>query len=196
MTRIVVVMLVVTLASPCVASAQEADRQALRAVAKTFEDALRQRDLSRFQAVLAPEFAGVMVTNEAVNRDSIKKFWDWAWGLIGPKGTWTTQVTPEPATFYGDLAVARGTARDHIVTERGGEWRFTWNWTAVFKRTGAEWKLIAGHGSMDPLSNTFVQAELKGVRLLFGGGGLVVGLVAGAGATLLLRRRRAGTSSG
>jgi len=183
-------IVVLALASAAVAQEREQDRQALRAIAKTFEESVKQRDLTRFQATLDSSFAGFMVTNERVDRQSITRFWEWAWGLIGPKGTWTIEIVPEPATFFGDLAVARGVGRDHIVTEGGRQWRFNWHWTAVFRKVGDEWKLISGHGSMDPLTNVFVKAEIWWVKLLFGGGGLVVGLVVGVGALVLLRRRR------
>ena len=43
---------------------------------------------------------------------------------------------------------------------------------------------------MDPLGNVFVKAELGWMKVLFCGGGLVVGLVVGGGAMALLRRRR------
>lgn len=190
-TLTVTLLLLVTLAGPALAADErDEDRKALRAIAKTFEDSVRQRDLSKFQATLDPAFVGVMVTNEVVDRSSITGFWQWAWGLIGPNGAWTIEVTPKPATFYGDIAVAHGTALDHIVTEKGREWNFSWNWTAVFKKTGNEWKLVAGHGSMNPLRNVFVTADAMWGKILFGGGGLLVGLLAGGGAMFLLRRRR------
>jgi ketosteroid isomerase-like protein len=191
----VTLLLLLTLAGPVAADERDEDRKALRAIAKTFEESVRQRDLSRFQATLDPSFVGVMVTSEFVDRNSIRNFWDWAWGLIGPKGTWTIEITPKPAVFYGDIAFAHGTGIDHIVTEKGREWRLVWNWTAVFKKTGNGWKLVAGHGSMDPLRNVFVKAEEMWAKVLFGGGGLVVGLIVGGGAALLLRQRRGAASA-
>src|SRR5262245_63032461 len=118
-------VLMLCLVTPAAADSEE-DRQALRALARTFEEAVKQRDIGRFQAVLDPAFHGVVVTGEAVDRASLKKFWDWAWGLIGPKGTWTVTVNPEPTAFFGDIAVARGSATDHIVNEGGRQWQFNW----------------------------------------------------------------------
>lgn len=184
------VVLLLCLATPAAADTEE-DKQALRAIARTFEDAVRQRDLARFQAVLDPAFVGVMVTGELVDRSSIRRFWDWAWGLIGPKGTWTIQVNPEPTAFYGDIAVAHGSAIDRIATEGGRRWEFSWNWTAVLRKTGEGWRVVAAQGSMDPLGNVFVRAEIQWTRILFGAGGLVAGLAVGAGGILLWRRRRA-----
>ncbi len=183
-------VLLLGLATSAAADSEE-DKQALRALARTFEEAIRQRDLGRFQAVLDPAFTGVVVTGEVVDRASIKNFWDWAWGLIGPKGTWTVTVNPEPTTFFGDIAVARGSATDRIVTEGGRQWQFSWNWTAVIRKTDRGWKVVAAQGSMDPLGNVFVRAELEWTRILFGVGGVLAGLVVGAGAVFLARRRRA-----
>jgi ketosteroid isomerase-like protein len=182
-------VLLLCLATPALADSEE-DKQALRTMARTFEEAIKQRDIARFQAVLDPTFKGVVVTGELVDRASIKKFWDWAWGLIGPKGTWTVTVNPEPTAFFGDIAVAHGSATDHIVTEGGRQWQFSWNWTAVIRRTAEGWRVVAAQGSMDPLGNVFVLAELKWNRILFGAGGLLVGLVLGGGGVLLARRRR------
>jgi ketosteroid isomerase-like protein len=182
-------VLLLCLATPVLADTEE-DKQALRAMARTFEEAIKQRDLARFQAVLDPTFKGVVVTGEIVDRASLKRFWDWAWGLIGPKGTWTVTVNPEPTAFFGDIAVAHGSATDRIVTEGGRQWQFNWNWTAVIRKTAEGWRVVSAQGSMDPLGNVFVRAELEWNRILFGAGGLLVGLVLGGGGVLLARRRR------
>jgi ketosteroid isomerase-like protein len=176
------------LTTPAFADSEE-DKQALRAMARTFEDAIKQRDLGRFQAVLDPAFKGVVVTGEVVDRTTLKNFWDWAWGLIGPKGTWTVTVNPEPTAFFGDIAVAHGSATDHIVTEGGRQWQFNWNWTAVIRRTAEGWRVVAAQGSMDPLGNVFVRTELRWNRILFGLGGGLVGLLVGAGGVYVMKRR-------
>lgn len=192
MRTFITALLVLLVAMPSVAANFEEERAKLRRIGRIFEESVAQRDLKKFQAELAPEFVGTLVDNRVVNRESITEFWDWAWGLIGPKGQWTVQVLPEPAhtKFFGDIAVTHGSAKDHIITEKGGEWRFTWNWTAIFKKTDDGWKLVAGHGSMDPLNNVFVKAEARWIKMLFGGGGALLGLVVGSAAIVLLRRRR------
>lgn len=190
MKTLIAVLLVLTLAVPALAAdGSEEDKQALRSIARLFEQAVGQRDLGKFQAVLAPEFSGTLVTDEVVNRASIARFWDWVWGLIGPKGTWEVKIEPDDTMFFGDIAVARGVARDHIVTERGRDYRFQWHWTLVLQKRDGEWKAIAGHGSMDPLGNPFIKVEQTWIKILFGGGGLVAGLVVGVGGARLLRRR-------
>jgi ketosteroid isomerase-like protein len=191
MKVVIAVLLAFALATPAgAADGSDADKQALRDVARLFEQAVGQRDLKRFQAVLAPEFRGTLVTDEVVNRESMAGLWNWIWGLIGAKGRWEVKVDPEDTMFFGDLAVARGAASDHIQTESGRDYRFTWHWTLVLQKRDNQWKAIAGHGSMDPLGNPFVKLERTWIKLLFGGGGLAVGVVAGIGGMLLLRRRR------
>ncbi|MGH7388341.1 MAG: YybH family protein [Candidatus Rokuibacteriota bacterium] len=191
MKVLITVLLVLILAAPAVAAdGSEEDKQALRAIARLFEQAVGERDLGKFQAVLAPEFVGTLVTDEVVNRESIARFWDWVWGLIGRDGRWEVKIDPDDTLFFGDIAVARGVANDHIVTASGRDYRFTWHWTLVLQKRDGHWKAMAGHGSMDPLGNPFIRVERTWTRILFGGGGLLVGLLAGAGGTLLLRRRR------
>ena len=190
MNVLITTLLVLFLAAPAVAAdGSEEDKQALRAMARIFEQAVGQRDLKKFQDVLAPEFTGTLVTDEVVNRESIAGFWNWVWGLIGPKGHWEVKIEPEDTLFFGDLAIARGLANDHIVTESGRDYRFKWHWTLVLHKREGQWKAIAGHGSMDPLNNPFLTLEQMWLNLLFGGGGLLVGVVVGVGGTLLLRRR-------
>jgi len=190
MSMLVTLFAVLVLAAPAAADGSEEDKQALRAMARRFEQAVRERDLAKFQAVLAPEFTGTLVTDEVVTRESLARFWNWAWGLIGPKGRWQVQIEPDDTMFFGDIAVARGVARDHIVTESGRDYRFRWHWTLVLQKRDGQWRGIAGHGSMDPLGNPFIALERRWTRILFGGGGLLVGLVVGTGGALLLRRRR------
>ncbi len=191
MRVLIAALLALTLAVPAATDeGSEEDKQALRALARLFEQAVAQRDLKKFQGALAPEFVGVLVNDEVVTRESMVKFWDWVWGLIGPKGQWQVKVDPEPTRFFGDIAVARGVANDHIVTESGRDYRFTWHWTLVLQKREGQWKPIVGHGSMDPLGNPFIKVEQTWMKLLFGGGGILAGLVIGAAATLLIRRRR------
>ena len=193
MRLLVTVFLVLTLAVPVAAAdGSEQDKEALRSLARLFERAVAERDLKKFQTVLAPEFVGTLVTDEVVTRDSLVKFWDWVWGLIGATGRWEVKIDPEPTMFFGDIAVARGAGNDHIVTGSGREYRFLWHWTLVLQKRDGQWKPLVGHGSMDPLGNPFIKVEQRWLKTLFGTGGLVVGLVVGVGGTLLLRRRRAG----
>ena len=193
MRALIAALLAVTLAAPVAAAdGSEEDKEALRAMARLFEQAVAQHDLRKFQDVLAPEFVATLVTDEVVTRESMVKFWDWVWGLIGPKGQWQVKIEPEPTLFFGDIAVARGVANDHIVDARGRDYRFNWHWTVVLHKREGQWKPIVGHGSMDPLGNPFIQVELTWMKILFGGGGLLAGLVIGAGGILLLRRRRGG----
>jgi len=190
MNVLITTFLVLILATPAAAAdGSEEDKQALRAMARLFEQAVGQRDLKRFQTVLAPEFTGTLVTDEVVSRESIAGFWNWVWGLIGSKGRWEVKIEPDDTLFFGDLAVARGLANDHIVTESGRDYRFKWHWTLVVQKREGQWKAIAGHGSMDPLDNPFIKLEQTWLKLLFGVGGLLLGLIVGVGGTLLLRRR-------
>ena len=196
MKRVAVGLLVLALLTPILATplfgmdGSEEDKAALRALARLFEQAVSQRDLARFQAVLAPEFSGTLVTDEVVNRDSLKKFWDWVWGLIGAKGEWRVQVVPDDTMFFGDIAVARGLVNDYLKTEAGREYRYSWHWTVVLQKRDGHWTIVAGHGSLDPLGNVFIKTEEAWMKWLFGGGGLGAGLVLGVGGVLLIRRRR------
>ena len=52
-------------------------------------------------------------------------------------------------------------------------------WTAVSRKEKDEWKVIRMHGSIDPLTNVFVVTQVNTVKLVYGLGGLILGLVVG-----------------
>jgi len=135
----------------------------------------------------------VMVTGRAVNSlADLKQYWTDIHALIGPGGKYTTTLNPERSVIVGDLALARGTSDDVVVTSGGTEFKFTTLWTAVLQKQDGRWMLRQAQGSVDPVDNIFVRTFTRRALMFTAAVAGVIGLVLGASIVgLLMRRRRA-----
>ena len=172
----------------------EAEHQAIRALRTVYEQAIRENRLELLKPYLHPEFTGVMLTGRPVaSFDDLQQYWRDIRALIGEGGSYTTTVKPEWSTlFSGDVALARGTTDDVVVTAERKEFRFESLWTAVLQKHQGQWTIRRVQGSIDPVTNPFVRefARRAVVRSAFLSA-LVGGLV---GALLMwFVRRRAST---
>ena len=170
---------------------EEAEHQALRDLRAVYEQAIRENRVELLQPHLHPEFSGVMVTGRQVTSfDEVRQYWQDIRGLIGEGGRYTTTVKPEWSTIVGDVALARGTSDDVVVTGDGDEFRFQSFWTAVLQKHEGRWKIRRMQGTMDPIGNPFVRefAQRAVTRAALGAG--LLGLFAGVAVMLFVRRRR------
>lgn len=170
---------------------EEAEHESLRELRRAYEQAVEQNQLDVLQPWLHPEFTGVMVTGRAVaSFEDVRTYWSDIRGLIGEGGRYTTTVNPEWSTIFGDVALARGTTDDVVVTGDGTEFRFQSFWTAVLEKHDGRWKIRRVQGSMDPVTNPFVsEFTRRAVRysVLVSG---IVGLAVGALGMMVIGRRR------
>lgn len=174
----------------------EKEHEALRAMKAVYEKAVNEGKLELLEPLLDADFTGVMLTGEEVaGFAGLKAYWEKLWKMIGQGGKYTTTLDPERSWIQGDVAVARGTAQEHVVAASGNEYRFTPHWTAVLVRREGKWKVLRVQGTMDPVGNPFVQAIVSGSARWTG---IIVGILAlGAGGTagFFLGRRRARSAS-
>jgi len=174
---------------------EEADHEALRQLRQVYERAVNENQLDLLAPHLHAEFHGVMITNEQVRTiDDMRAYWQRMRALIGEGGSYTTTLNPERSVIIGDLALARGTSDDLVVTGEGREYRFSTAWSVVCRREGGEWKVLRAQGTMDPVQNEFVQTFLRRAGLQGAAAGGLIGLVLGFVAAMLLRRSRPGPS--
>jgi ketosteroid isomerase-like protein len=201
--RLALALLLAILASPVASAAQapdtaappaaadEADHEALRQLKAAYERAISENNIDTLAPYFSDQFHGVMLTGRVVqNFDELKRFWADMRALIGEGGSYTTTLNPERSVISGDMALARGSSRDVVVTSEKAEFRFTSYWTAVLHKQAGQWKLVQVQGTIDPIDNPFVREfnrrENRVVIPLSAVGGLVLGLLAG----WLIRRRR------
>jgi ketosteroid isomerase-like protein len=170
---------------------EAADHDALRKLRRVYEQAVAEDRVDLILPYLDPQFTGVMLTGEEVKgADGMRAYWKKIKDLMGPNGKYTVTVEPDDlSTLMGDIAIAKGTTADVVVTDRG-DYRFTSHWTAVCRRTGGEWKILRVQGSMDPVGNPFVKKILTTSALSTGGGGAGLGLLGGAVLGFLFGRRK------
>jgi len=185
-------LLLLTCSIGSAAADDEADHEALRKLKAVYEQAATEGRVDLLAPYLDKEFTGVMLTGDlVVGFDGMKAYWQKIRDLMGPGGKYTVTVEPEPSTLLGDVAVARGTTSDVVVTDRG-DYRFKSNWTAVCRRVDGEWKILRVQASMDPIGNPFVKKLMTTSAAWSGGGGTGLGLVVGLiGGVLIGRRRKA-----
>ncbi|QTN32289.1 nuclear transport factor 2 family protein [Akkermansiaceae bacterium] len=167
------------------AFSQEADKQALRDLKAIYERAIAEKDLELIKPHLAADFTAVMITaDEVKDYDGIKAYWAKVEEFIGEDGTYTVSVEPDDTIFDGNIAIAKGIAKEQVV--RGGKnIDLTSKWTAIARKEGETWKLVRIQASIDPVNNPIITALNKGKLWVTGGVAGVVGLVIG----LLLGRR-------
>ncbi len=163
---------------------EEAAHDALRALRKIYEQAINENNLELLRPHLDDEVSGIMVTNDLVTDfESLEAYWQSIQELIGEGGAYTTALEPELSWIHGDVAVAKGGTKDHVVMPGGKEYRFRSNFTAILVNRDGEWKIRRMQGTMNPVDNEFVAAAVRGATLSAGGiagvAGLLLGLVLG-----------------
>ena len=173
-------------------AADEAEHEALRQLKTLFERAIHDNNISVLGPYFSPDLYGVMLTGRVVkNVDELQRFWADIHELIGEGGTYTTTLKPERSVILGDVALARGSSDDVVVTSEKQEYRFSSFWTAVLHKQAGQWKVVQLQGTIDPIDNAFVhefnRRYMRAVIPLSVLGGVVLGLAA---AWLLRRRAR------
>jgi ketosteroid isomerase-like protein len=176
---------------PAANAAEEADHESLRRLRAVYEKAIHDDRIDTLGPYLASDFHGVMVTGRVVRSlDDLQRYWRDLKALIGEGGTYTTTVNPELSVLLGDIALARGTTEDVVVTDKRQEFRFASNWTAALRKENGVWKIRQVQGSIDPVTNPFVREFTRRAVVLSAAVAGGVGLVVGGGIAWFLGRRR------
>jgi len=169
---------------------EEADRVALRAIGAAYEAAIRSNRIDDLAPLLHDDFHGVMVTGRVVTGlAGLKQYWADMHALMGEGGRYSTTLKPEASIFLGDVALARGSSDDVVVTS-SSEFRFTGQWTAVLQRVNGQWKVRQAHGSMDPVDNAFTRTFVRRALRWSIPVAAVIGILAGYAVGRTFGRRR------
>jgi ketosteroid isomerase-like protein len=183
--------------TPASPAGDEADHDALRALVPMYEQAANEGKPALLKPYLDPEFSGVMVTGEEVDSfASLEDYWAKIQKLMGSGGKYRVKVNVATRSILsGNLAVARGTTNDDVITSSGKEYHFEGRWTAVCRKQDGQWKVLRVHGSMDPIFNPFVGAAVRASSISTGAIAGVVCLVVGWFVHVLWSRRRKAVAS-
>jgi ketosteroid isomerase-like protein len=189
-------LVLLALLSCCIpASAQEEenheDHEALRELRRVYEKAANENNLDLLKPYLHKDFSVVMMSNrEFRDFESLKKQWQITRDKIVGDGTYEMRLEPELSTILGDIAIARGDSTNRIVTGSGDELSFDAKWTAICVKEEGKWKILRGHGSLDPFRNDFVKSAVKGLVFKVAAGALFAGLVLGWLLRIWVARRK------
>lgn len=178
-------------AAPAAAAAvDEVEHEALRQLKALYERAIRDNDIGVLGPYFSNDLYGVMLTGRVVkNIDELKRYWTDIRTLIGEGGTYTTTLKPERSVILGDVALARGSSDDVVVTSEKQEFRFSSYWTAVLRKQDGQWKVVQVQGTIDPIDNPFVREFNRRYTRRVIPVSVLGGVVLGLGAAWLLRRR-------
>ena len=156
------------------------DHEALRELRRVYEKAANENNLDLLKPYLHEDFSAVMMSNrEFRDFDSLKKQWQITRDEIVGDGSYEMRLEPELSTILGDIAIARGDSKNVVVTGSGEELAFDSKWTAVCIKEDGRWKILRGHGSLDPFGNEFVKSTVKALVFKVAAGALIAGLVIG-----------------
>jgi hypothetical protein len=159
---------------------EEAEWVKIRALKSVYEEAVGSNQVEKLRPYVTGNFHAVLVTGaEARSFDDLVKRNQEIHDLIGAGGTYQVKVNYEPGTMFGNLAVANGTAEESVVTGSGKRFEFVSRWLVNLLKEDGAWKLYRLQSTLDPVDNVFVHDTVKYTRLLFGGGGLVMGVLLG-----------------
>ncbi len=146
--------------------ANEEDKQALRNLRSTYEQAVAKRDLTALKPHLAADFSAVMITaDEVKGYEGIVEYWKKVEDFLGKDGTYQVTIDPDDTLFEGNIAIAKGRANEHVVRS-GKTIDFTSQWTVIARKENAAWKIVRIQASIDPVRNPIITA-LQGYKQWF-----------------------------
>jgi ketosteroid isomerase-like protein len=180
-----ILFLIIALCLPAIANEQ--DKDALRKLKSIYENAIASRDLASLKPHLAADFTAVMITADEVRGfDGILEYWKKVEDFLGKDGTYQVTIDPDDSIFEGNIAIAKGRAKEHVVRS-GKVIDFTSQWTAIARKEGDAWKIVRIQASIDPIGNPIIATVQGYTKWLIAGGMLLFGLIIGR----LLPRRKA-----
>ena len=176
-------------ATPTASAGTEQDVKEIGALRQRLVDAFNRGDIDTLLASVSPTVV-VIWQNGEVNQgpDAVRQFYTRM--MKGPDSV-VTKVSFSPEVegrrFYGNTAVSYGTLNDHFTLRSGQELPLNSHWSSTLEKDGAgHWMLTSFHASANIFDNPVTGIAARRAGMWAGGGGLVLGFIAGA---VLARRR-------
>jgi uncharacterized protein (TIGR02246 family) len=167
----------------------------LRALAKTMEEALNQRDLDALLANVDDDLVFTAMNAEAgYGKDHVRDYFNKM--LNGPdkvvENIKVDFVPDKLVTFYGpDVAVSAGNAESHYELTSGMKFDVTARWTGTLVRKNGHWLVASFHYSTNMFKNPVLDAQRKFMLLAGGGVALLLAIIG-----FFVGRRSGGRASG
>lgn len=158
----------------------EADKQALRALGASYEKAINSGDLSPLAPSLTPTASAVFLTNdEFKGLPAMQAFFDDIKKRLGSGSSYQVKLLPDDTQFFGDTALAHGSADEMVTLANGSSFTYTTRWTALLRKLDGAWKAERLHVSLDPIDNPIVAARTTAQSWLIGSGAALLGALLG-----------------
>jgi len=159
------------------------DRKLLLKILSEVETSINEQSLDRMVKQMDPNATVVWANGEVSHGPAeILAYYD---RMVKGKDRIITRYTTKAALDgharflgNGDVAVANGTMEDEYFPVIRGPFKLSSKWTTTVAKVDGEWKVIALHLSSNVFNNVLLD-EAKRMLMYVGGGGVLVGLLAG-----------------
>ena len=172
------------------------DRKQLRAMLAEFEAAINAQSIDRMVAAMADDVTVIWLNAEVSRgKDEVRAYYG---RMVGHdkailRKYLTNAAIGAPAKFYGDIAIADGSAADEFYPIARGFFRLDSRWSSTMVKNAGEWKIVSLHLSSNVFNNPLLD-EIKADIVKAAVAGFVVGLVLMCAIMWALRRRARVTS--
>lgn len=172
------------------------DRKQLRAMLAEFEAAINAQSIERMVAQMDDNVTVIWLNAEVSRgKDEVRAYYG---RMVGHdkailKKYLTKATLGAPAKFYGDIAIADGSAADEFYPIARGFFTLDSRWSSTMVKNAGDWKIVSLHLSSNVFNNPLLD-EIKGNIVKAGAGGFIGGLVLMYLIMWFMRRRARVTS--
>lgn len=166
------------------------DRKQLLALMAEVEAGINAQSADRLAAMMSDDVTVTWLNAEVSRgRDEVKAYYG---RMVGGEGTilskYTTKVAlGAPARFYGDVAVAEGTADDEFFPHARGPFHLDSRWSSTMRKIDGQWKIVTLNLSTNVFTNPLMAEAGRWIWIAGAGGFVAGGLLVSV--LLWLRRR-------
>jgi uncharacterized protein (TIGR02246 family) len=141
------------------ANSDAADKAAIQALYKEFNDAFNKKDVNRIMAVYAPDVFVFDVTppREYPTWDAYKKDWEDFFAMF--PGSLTNTISELNITVVGPVAYARSIDDSTVLAKDGSKSHLVVRSTDVLRKSNGKWQIVQEHNSV-PVDVTSGKADL------------------------------------
>lgn len=155
------------------------DRVQLRAILTEIEAGINDQSIDRLLAVMADNVTVTWLNAEVSHgKPEVKAYYQ---RMVGGQGTilkkyLTSAKLGSQAKFFGDIAVADGTAADEFYPHARSVFRLNSTWSSTLAKIDGQWRIVSLHLSSNVFNNPLI-AELERMLWVVGAGALVAGIL-------------------
>ncbi len=141
---------------------RDADRDALRALGRRYEEAINTGNLKALADAIEPTASAVFITGDEVTGiEAMQRFLEEVKKIMGEGSHYSVKLVPNTTEFFGDIALAKGTSDETATFGSGRQLFYTTHWTAVLRKIDGQWKATRLHVSGNLFDNPILNIAKK-----------------------------------